>query len=242
MTDDSLASDDTPAEPGYAGDLVVVTRVTDIAQALALKGCLLAADIPATIGDQNLVMQGNPWGGAGSNIRVLVPVTLVARANEVVADYRAGAFEIEGDPDPDLAPPATATDLALWGPDSAAFLSLLFTPAFGATLHWFNSRRLGVPALRRQADAGLALSVVATLLAFWLWRENDWHVRTPLVVSSAMSLFTGFWYLFIAHAQSRHIARAFGNQYRHRNMRLAAAVALAGMFAVGWIGETLRMN
>jgi hypothetical protein len=242
MTDRSLAPDDAPATPDYAGDLTVVTRVADVAEALALKGCLLAADIPATIGDQNLVMQGNPWGGAGSNIRVLVPEALVARARDVIADYRAGTFEIEGDPDPDLAPPTVATDLALWGPDGAAFLSLFLTPVFGATLHWFNSRKLGVSALARQADAGLALSAAATVLAFWLRSESDWRVGTPFAVSGAMSLLTGFWYLFIARNQSRHIARSFGNKFRHRNLWLAAAGGFGLMLAIGWIGESLRMS
>lgn len=241
MTGDTLDSAEVPEE-SYAGDMTVVTRVTGIEEALALKGCLLAADIPATIGDQNLVMQGNAWGGAGSNIRVLVPATLVARANEVIAEFRAGAFEIEGDPDPELAPPITATDLSLWSPDLAAFLSLWLTPVFGATLHWLNSRTLGVPALARRADAGLALSVIATAGAFWLMRDHDWRVGSPFVVSGFMGLYTGLWYLLAAHNQSRHIARAFGRKYRHRNVWLAAAAMFGAMLAIGYIGETLILD
>jgi hypothetical protein len=242
MTDSSPSSDDTTRTPDYVGDMSVVTRVADIAEALALKGCLLAADIPATIGDQNLVMQGNPWGGAGSNIRVLVPETLAARAREVIAEFRAGAFEIEGDPDPELAPPTTATDLALWGPDLAAFLSLWLTPVFGATLHWLNSRALGVPVLARRATTGLVLAIIATASGFWFIRERDWDLFTPFFAGGVVSFYTAFWYLFIAHEQSRYIARSFGNKYRHRSVWQAAAVALALLLAVGFVGESLRMN
>jgi hypothetical protein len=242
MTDSSLTSDDTDRTPDPTGDLTVVTRVTDVGEALAIKGCLLAADIPATIGDQNLVMQGNPWGGAGSNIRVLVPEALAVRAREVIAEFRAGAFEIEGDPDPELAPPTTASDLALWGPDLAAFLSLWLTPVFGATLHWLNSRALGVPALARRASTGLALAVAATAFGFWFIRARDWDLATPFLAGGVVSFYTGFWYLFIAHEQSKHIARSFGNKYRHRNVWLAAAVTFGVLLAVGYVGQSLRMN
>lgn len=242
MTDSSLSSDDTPRGPDYAGDTTVVARVTDVGEALALKGCLLAADIPATIGDQNLVMQGNPWGGAGSNIRVLVPEALAARAREVIAEFRTGAFEIEGDPDPELAPPTTATNLALWGPDLAAFLSLWLTPLFGATLHWLNGRALGVPALARRATTGLVLAIAATAFGFWFIRERDWDLATPFLAGGMVTFYTGFWYLFIAREQSKHIARSFGNKYRHRSVWLAAVVALGILLAIGYVGESLRMN
>jgi len=111
---------------------------------------------------------------------------------------------------------------------------------FGAALHWLDSRRLGVPALARQADVGLALSVAATAAAFWLGRERDWHVASPFIVSGAMTAYTAAWWMFIAQPQSRHVARSFGRQYRHRPVWRAAAVVFAVMLAIGFCIENLR--
>ena len=241
MTDSTLTSEDTAEVTEYLGDLTTVARFGGIDEALALKGCLIAAGIPASIADQNLMLQGGGWlGGVGNGVRVQVPATLVTRANEVIADYRNGAFEIEGDPDPELAPPTRSTDLALWGPDLAAFLSLWLTPIFGATLHWSNSRKLDEPGLVRRANAGLALSLVATAAAFWVMRQRDWSAAAPFKVSGFMGLYTALWYLLIAHSQSRFIARSFGHKYRHRNVWRAAAVAFGVMLALGFAGEALR--
>ena len=243
MTDSILAEDDAPATPEYLGDMTVVARFVSVQEALTLKGCLIAAGIPASVGDQNLMMQGGGWlGGVASGVRVLVPATLVSRANEVIAEFRSGAFEIEGDPDPALRSATTATDLALWNSDLAAFLSLPLTPIFGATLLWQNSRKLGQARLARVADIGLALSFIVTATGFWLLRDHDWSVATPFSVSGAVGVYTTFWYLFIAHGQSRFIARSFGHQYRHRNVWLAAGIALGLMLAIGFGYESLIPN
>ena len=243
MTDSTLTEDDAAPTPEYLGDMTVVARFVSVQEALTLKGCLVAAGIPATVGDQNLMMQGGGWmGGVASGVRVLVPATLVARANEVIAEFRSGAFEIEGDADPELRPATTATDLALWNSDLAVFLSLPLTPIFGATLLWQNSRKLGQTGLARVADVGLALSVVVTAAGFWLLRDHDWSVATPFSVSGAVGVYTAFWYLFLAHGQSRFITRSFGRQYRHRNVWTAAAIALGLMLAVGFGHEALIPN
>ena len=240
MTDSTLTPEDTADAAEYLGDTTTVARFGGIDEALALKGCLVAAGIPASIGDQNLMMQGGGWlGGVGNGVRVQVPAALVARANEVIADYRAGAFEIEGDPDPELAPPTRSTELALWGPDLSAFLSLWLTPIFGATLHWLNSRKLGEAMLVRRANAGMVLSLVATAAAFWLMRPRDWDAAAPFKISGLMSVYTALWYLVIAHSQSRFIARSFGHKYPHRHVWGAAAVGFGVMLALGFAGVAL---
>jgi hypothetical protein len=241
MSDSNSAPESAPDQDAYLGDMTVVARLSGVDEALTLKGCLVAAGIPASVGDQNLMMQGGAWlGGVGSGVRVLVPQALLARANEVIAQYRSGAFEIEGDPDPVLAPPTTATDLALWGPDLAAILSLWLTPVFGSVLHWLNSRKLGRPELARRADLGLAMAVVATAAGFSLMREHDWKAESPFFVSGLVSVYTALWYLLVAHSQSRFIARSFGRKYRHRNVWLAAAIAFVAMLAVGFAGEAVQ--
>lgn len=238
MADSTLTPDTAPDEHASPGDMTVIARMPTAQEALTLKGCLQAAGIPAALGDAHTVQANMLWATALGGVRVMVPQAFVARANEVIAEYRRGAFEIEGDPDPALPPPTTATDLALWGPDLSAFLSLWLTPLFGATLHWLNSRKLGQPALARRADLGLALAVAATAGAFWLFREREWNVDTPFLVSGFASLYTAIWWLVIAHSQSRFIARSFGRKYRHRNVWAAAAVVFGALLALGLAGES----
>ena len=244
MTDSLLVPEDEPDAQPYLGELTVVARFASVDQALTLKGCLLAAGLPATIGDQNLMMQGGGWlgGAGGGGVRVLVPETLVARANEVIAEFHSGAFEIEGDADPDLRPATQPTDLAFWGPDLAAILSMLLTPIFGATIHWLNSRTLGDHRLARVADAGLLLAILATGFGFWLLRDRPWSIATAFSASGAVTVYTATWYLFGAHPQSRFITRAFGRQYRHRNLLAPALGAFVLMLAIGMIGQGLGLD
>lgn len=240
MVDSTLTPETAPDDDARLGDMTVIARLPTAQEALTLKGCLQAAGIPATLGDAHTVQTNMLWATALGGVRVMVPQTLVARAHEVIADYRSGALEIDGDPDPELPPPTTATDLALWGPDLSAILSIWLTPLFGSVLHWLNSRKLGRPDLARRADLGLALAFVATAAAFWLMREHDWTVESPFVVSGLMSVYTALWYLTVAHSQSRFIARSFGRKYRHRNVWLAAAIAVVAMLVVGFAGEALQ--
>ena len=243
MTDSLLLPDDEPATAAYLGDPTVVARFGSVDQALTLKGCLVAAGLPATIGDQHLMMQGGGWlGGSGNGVRVLVPATLVARANEVIAEFRAGAFEIEGDDDPELAPAAKATDLAFWGPDLSAFLSLFLTPIFGTAIHWLNSRTLGERRLARIADAWLLLSFAAAAVGFWLLRERPWGLGSAFGASGVVAVFTATWYFFGAHAQSRFIMQSFGRQYRPRPLLPLAAGTFAAMIAIGAIGQSLGLD
>lgn len=239
MTDSLLAEDDIPAPAQYLGDLTVVARLNNINEALTLKGCLDAAGVPATVGDQHLMTQNSWLNTASGGVRVLVPATLVPRANEVIAEYRSGAYAIDGDDDPDLPPPTTTTTVALWSPDLAAWLSMALTPIFGATLHWMNSRALRDPGLQRAATVWLALSVAATGAAFWLLRGREWSLAMPLRVSGALFFYTAAWYLFGAHPQSRFITRSFGTTYPHRSMLKAAAFAAALLLAIGAGGSML---
>jgi hypothetical protein len=239
MTDSTLADDDALAPAEYLGDLTVVARLSGINEALTLKGCLEAAGVPATIGDQLLMTQNSWLNTASGGVRVLVPATLVPRANEVIAQYRNGAFEIEGDVDPDLPPATTTTTVALWSPDLAAWFSMLLTPIFGATLHWMNSRALGERKLQRAATTWLVLSFVATSVGFWLLRGQEWSVTMPLRVSGVLSIYTATWYLFGAHAQSRFITRSFGIKYPHHRMLKAVAFAVALLLAIGAAGSAL---
>ncbi len=240
MTDSSLPADGiVPSQPlrPPPGEPTTVMRCNGVAEALAIKGCLVAAGIPATIGDNNLMMQGGEWmaGGVG-NVRVLVPESMLSEAQEVLAEFRRGEFALEGDADPALAPPTQATDLALWSPDMAALFSVIFTPIFGAVLHVMNSRRLGEPRLVSIATFWLVASLVATAAGFWLLRGLTWTLMRPFGVSVLLMPYSSLWYFAAAHAQSRFVARSFGTKFVHRKLPLASALAAAAMLAVGAIG------
>ena len=176
MTDSALNTEDTPDGEAWLGDMTVVARLANAQDAQALQGCLRAAGIPATLGDAQTVQTNMLWANALGGVRVMVPQALAQRAVEVIAEYDAGAFAIEGDADPALPPAPVATDLRLWHPDLAALLGLWFTPVVGAALQWQNSRVLGDSKLARSADVGLVLAVVATATAAWLIRDQDWSV------------------------------------------------------------------
>jgi hypothetical protein len=239
MADSTLTPGTRPGEDAYLGDMAVIASMANPQDAQTLKGCLEAAGIPATLGDAQTVQTNMLWATALGGVRVMVPQALMAQAQDVMTQYEAGAYELEGDDDPALPPPPKATDIALWSPDLAAFLSLWLTPIFGAALHWLNSRRLGVRALARQADAGLALSVLATGSAFWLARGHDWKVASPFVVSGYMAFYTAAWWMLIAQNQGRHVARSFGRRYPHRGVWRAAALVAGVMLAIGLAVENL---
>jgi len=240
MTDSIDATEAGADEQEYLGEMTVVATGGNPQEAQALQGCLEAAGIPARLADAQTVQTNLLWATALGGVRVMVPRVLVPRASEVIAEYRSGAYALEGDPDPALPPPTTATDLMLWSPDLAALLGLWLTPLFGATLHWHNSRQLGDRGLARSADVGLAAAVLATAAGAWVVSHQDWSAGIAFKASIAAGAFTLLWYFVFAHGQSRFISRAFGRQYRRRPIWLAAALAFAALLAIGLVGEALH--
>jgi len=242
MTDTTAAPEAGSDEHVYLGEMTAVASFGSPQEAQAIKGCLEAAGIPASLGDAQTVQTNMLWANALGGVRVMVPSTLVPRANEVIAEFRGGAFEIEGDDDPALPPAPVATDLALWNPDVAAWLGFTLTPLFPAALHWMNSRKLGEADLARRADIGVVFAIVVTAGAAWLIHGQDWSMSTPLRVSGVAAVFNAAWYMFLGHPQSRFVVRSFGRQYRKRPVWRAGAAVLVAMLAIGALGESLDGN
>ena len=85
-------------------DLQVVARDLTSTEAHLLCSCLQAAGVPARADDTNLVQTNELWTIALGGARVRVPSAYVAEANEVIAAFRRGDFQIGEDFDVDAAP------------------------------------------------------------------------------------------------------------------------------------------
>ena len=89
---------EAPAEAGE-GDLVPVARFLTPMEAQVLRSRLDADGVSAFVVDANLV-QANPFlSGVIGGVRVLVPQSDLARAQEIVAAIRRGDYALPDEPD-----------------------------------------------------------------------------------------------------------------------------------------------
>lgn len=135
---------------------------------------------------------------------------------------------------PRTSPPQRATDLALWGPDAAAFWSLWLTPVFGTTLHYLNSRTL-------QFKTGSALcwwlaGIALTLAALFATLTVHWNVAGVMLASSMTSCFTLVWYVFAGRAQSKYIVSSFGSRYVKLPLLPVWLGTACALLALGLVG------
>ena len=86
---------DADVEPPPPGELVVVTRVFNVLEAEALRGCLEAQGIPATLGDVQTIQTDTLLATAMGGIRVMVPEPFVRDARVALAAYERGDFAID---------------------------------------------------------------------------------------------------------------------------------------------------
>lgn len=91
----SGAATDADVEPPPPGELVVVTRVFNVLEAEALRGCLEAQGIPATLGDVQTIQTDTLLATAMGGIRVMVPEAFVRDARVTLAAFERGDFAID---------------------------------------------------------------------------------------------------------------------------------------------------
>lgn len=87
------------------GDLVVVTRVFNVLEAEALRGCLEAQGIPATLGDVQTIQTDTLLATAMGGIRVMVPEPFARDARATLAAFERGEFAIDELPPEDEGTP-----------------------------------------------------------------------------------------------------------------------------------------
>jgi hypothetical protein len=241
---DSHASDtpldpmSEPPEPG-SGDFVVVERAGTPVEAMLLKNCLEAAGIPAHVGDANSVQANFMWTQALGGVRVLVAQSHLAQAREVIAEFRSGAFMLEGET---LEAPTTTAlpeGQALWNPDAAALWSMWLTPLFGCALHLVNARVLGHRGMFVSSVMWLIVCAPATAWAMAHMLARDTSMQSVLVASSLLAPLACVWYCFAARPQSQYIVERHGRNYPRRSLVKVLVPTLLVYLSPALIGEFL---
>lgn len=214
------------------GDFVRVATCATPTEAHILKGVLESAGLSAQIADANLG-QANPWmtqvlGG----VRLLVPESQATAAREAIAEFNAGAFQLEGEEAAvrsfaELPRPA-------FSPDRAVVLSFLLTPIFGASVQLANSWILGVD--RRQVGqlVWLVLLTGASMAAIAVLHRLSPGPLVAFRASFVMSFITVVWYFLAGQQQSRRLLDIYGSRYMKRSLVVPALIATALLLALGW--------
>jgi len=172
------------------------------AEALGAPGLLLLASTASLIYRMVCGHYGNRW--------------LVARLDARGYKPQAGA-SVEHPHARELRP--------LWNPETAALLSLLFTPAFGTYLHMCNWEALNEPDRARSARRWFYGAAVVTALVFAAGAVG----QAPLASATTPLLGAYFltWYFAAARAQTKYLEEHFDDDYVRRPWKQPLLWALA---------------
>ena len=91
----AASATDAGVTPPSAGDLVTITRVFNTLEAEALRGCLEAQGIPATLGDVQTIQTDTLLTHALGGIRVMVPESFARAARATLAAFERGEYAID---------------------------------------------------------------------------------------------------------------------------------------------------
>ncbi len=64
-----------------------------------MQGCLVAAGIPAVVADDNLVQTDSLLTPALGGVRILAPKAYLQQAQEVIAAFNRGVYQLDEDTD-----------------------------------------------------------------------------------------------------------------------------------------------
>jgi hypothetical protein len=78
-------------------DFVTVARYLDATDAHLMCSCLQAAGLDAMLGDAHLVQTNGLWAIALGGVRVRVPQSQVAHAQDVIAAFERGDLALKDD-------------------------------------------------------------------------------------------------------------------------------------------------
>jgi len=81
----------------YHGDMQIVARHLTATEAHMLVSTLQAGGVPAEADDANLLQANSLWSAAVGGACVRVPAEFVAEANELIAAFKRGDFELGDD-------------------------------------------------------------------------------------------------------------------------------------------------
>lgn len=134
-----------------------------------------------------------------------------------------------------------SSSIALWNPDVAALLSLLFSPAFGAIIHALNWLRLG--QRRRATNAWLwALFILVAKVVYSIYAMNansdklTWSDGYKLMQFVMIIL----WYFCAARSQGQYIAREMRGGYRRESWFIPVCIAIIMFGSLGVLADSLE--
>lgn len=228
-------------QPATPTDFTEVASCATATEAHLLKGVLGAAGVEAVVADANLAQVQLLVGPSVTGVRVLVPRPALDEARQVVADYRAGQFELESD-EPAVSKPAAAP-LAqpVYSPDGLTLWSLALTPAFGTLLKALERPPVGTTGASLWAAWAWFVASAAGVVAMVLWLPAP-EPEPWLLFRAALLLWplTLAWYFFVGHPASRHLVAAHGPHYPRRPLKPAGLATAALLALAGWVITAAR--
>ncbi|WP_377160357.1 DUF2007 domain-containing protein [Roseateles sp. UC29_93] len=219
-------------------DFVCVATRTTPTEAHLLRGVLEAAGLTPHVADDQMVQSYSLIAHAVGGVRVLVPGSQAPAAREAIAEFDAGAFQLEGE---ESAAPATIPlTVPLFSPDRAVLLGFLLTPAFGAGIQLANAR--AIRDGRLSADAWLSFILLSALSLVGIYALHE-NADGPFVVFEASLLLCAvnvIWYVIAGQKQSRALIKTYGSHYPKKRLLVPAVAAAIAALALGAVLQTLR--
>lgn len=221
------------ATPGE-GDFVRVASCATPTEAHLLKNVLEANGLEPTVADANLIQAQMLLAQTIGGVRVLVPASQAAAARQAIAEFRAGAFELDDGDERAPAPATRPLAAAVFSPDRATVWSFALTPVFGASLQLANSVAAGDRGGQRRDAAWLVAMAVLTVMAVFVAHRLNPGLFVVFRASIATAMLTVFWYFLSMQQRSKQLVDAHGHAYAKRPMIVPALVAVGVALIVGW--------
>lgn len=86
-------------EDTSARDLFIAARYYIPTDAHIVRGCLVAAGVPAVVADDNLVQTNSLLTAAVGGVSILVPESYLQQAHEIIEAFNRGDFQLADDED-----------------------------------------------------------------------------------------------------------------------------------------------
>lgn len=221
-----------PSNPDSLGDFVRVATCASPTEAHLLKGVLESAGLSPHVADANIV-QANTWmTQAVGGVRVLVPSSQVAAAQSAIAEFNAGAYQLEGDSAP--APSYRTLPSPVFSPDRAVLLSFLLTPVFGAAVQLANTAALGT-GRRASQWVWLCLLAASSVLGIAMVHGMSPGPFVAFRASFVMAFITVVWYFIAGQSQSRLLLATYGPKYPKKSVVPPALLTALALLGVGWL-------
>jgi len=190
---------------------VTVYRTMSLSQAQLLRARLEVEGIPPYVADEHTVQTDQLLAPAMGGFRVRVPRETVAEARQLLSWIEAGDFALE---DGDEAKRGAARPpAALWNPDLAAALSVVFTPVFGAVIHALNWSRLRQDARARAGWTWAFTLGAVTVAALGYTALAKRDVKAVALLQLVMAVCLVWWYFGAARAQAKFVVDELKGDY-----------------------------